>query len=408
MIAVSKLGPLRERQFRRFFVGQAISLLGDGMAPLAVAFAVLELTGSVSDLGYVFAARMAPLVAFLLIGGVAADRFSPRTVILASDGVRFASQSAMAALLISGHADLSHLIALQALNGAATGFFFPAITGMAPLVVSRPRLQQANALRNLAASGGEIAGPAIAGVLVATAGAGWALAVDAATFGVGMAFLAAVRLPPRTPRQGQSFARDLIEGWTEFRSRTWLWAGVLAAGLGNMVWTAFTVLGAALSKEELGGPGAWALILSSLSAGAFIGGVVALRVRPRRPFVAAFGSYLFLGVPIALLALTLPAGLVAAGALLAGAGLLFGNTVWETTLQQKVKPEALSRVTAYDWLGSLALQPLGFALVGPLAAEIGVEATLWLAATALVGISGVALAVPSIRRLENPRSRSRP
>lgn len=398
-----KLGPLEERPFRLFFLGQSISLLGDGMAPLALSFAVLDLTGSASDVGYVFASRLAPLVAFLLVGGVVADRLSPRTVILASDLVRFGSQGAMAGLLVSGYAEIWHLLALQALNGAATGFFFPAVTGLAPLVVSRERLQQANALRNLAASGGEIAGPAIAGALVATVGSGWALAADAATFGTSAAFLAVVRLPPRAPLPGQSFLRDLLEGWNEFRSRTWLWTGVVAAGLGNMVWAAFSVLGAALSKESLGGPGAWALILSSLSAGSFVGGLVALRVRPRRPFVAAFAAYLLLAVPCGLLALHVPAAAVAAGALFAGAGLIFGNTVWETTLQQQVTPVALSRVTAYDWLGSLALQPLGFALVGPVSGALGTEATLWFAAAALVMTPALVLALPSVRGLEASR-----
>ena len=396
-----KLGPLEERSFRLFFFGQSISLLGDGMAPLALSFAVLGLTGSVSDVGYVFAARLAPLVAFLLIGGVVADRLSRRNVIVGSDLVRFGSQGAMAGLLIFGQAEVWHLLALQAVNGAAAGFFFPAVTGLAPLVVSGERLQQANALRNLSASGGEIAGPAVAGVLVATLGAGWALAVDAATFGISAAFLAAVRLPARGRLPQQAFLRDLLEGWNEFRSRTWLWSGVLAAGLGNMVWTAFGVLGAAVSKQSLGGPGAWALILSSLSVGAFVGGLVALRVRPRRPFVAAFAVYALLAVPCALLALEVSAVAIAAGALLGGIGLIFGNTVWETTLQQQVAPAALSRVTAYDWLGSLALQPLGFALVGPVSGELGIEGALWLVAATLVVIPAVVLTLPSVRQLES-------
>ncbi|MDQ3866390.1 MAG: MFS transporter [Actinomycetota bacterium] len=396
----ARLGPLAERRFRLFFVGQTVSLLGDGMTPLALSFAVLGLTGSAADVGYVFGARMAPLVVLLLVGGVVADRVSPRTVVIGSDLVRFGSQAALAALLVSGRAEIWHLVALQAVNGAATGFFFPAVTGVAPRVVSRERLQQANALRNLAASGGEIAGPAFAGVLVATVGAGWALAVDAATFGVSAAFLAAVKLPSHDALPRQSFLRDLRDGWDEFRGRTWLWSGVVAAGLGNMVWTAFTVLGAVVSKQSLGGAGAWALILSSLSAGAFVGGLVALRVHPRRPFVAAFATYLLLPIPCVLLALELSPFVIAAGALAAGGGLIFGNTVWETTLQEQIPAAALSRVTAYDWLGSLALQPLGFALVGWVSGTVGVAPTLWFAAAALVATSATVLAVPSVRALE--------
>jgi MFS family permease len=370
------------------------------MAPLALSFAVLDLTGSVSDVGFVFAARTGLLVASLLIGGVVADRFSRRSVMLASDLIRFGSQGAMAALLIGGQAEIWHLLALQAINGGASGFFFPAVTGLTPLVVSPAHLQQANALRNLAASGGEVAGPAIAGVLVATVGSGWALAADAATFAISAAFLAAVTLPDRERLAAQPFLRDLLEGWHEFRSRTWLWSGVLSAGLGNMVFTAFTVLGAVISKESLGGPGAWALILSTFSIGAFAGGLAALKVRPRRPFFVANLAYLPLGLPCALLAFELPAEVVAAGALVAGAGVIFGNTLWETTLQQHVPPAALSRVTSYDWLGSLAFQPLGFALVGAFSGSIGLESTLWIAAAALLALPLIILSLPSVRQVE--------
>ena len=376
------------------------------MAPLALSFAVLELTGSVSDVGYVFAARTGPLVASLLVGGVVADRLSRKSVMLASDLVRFGSQGAMAALLIGGHAEVWHLLAFQAVNGSASGFFFPAVTGLTPLVVSPEHLQQANALRNLAASGGEVAGPAIAGVLVATVGSGWALAADAGTFAVSAAFLAGVRLPAREGLAVQPFLRDLLEGWHEFRSRTWLWSGVLGAGLGNMFFTAFIVLGAAISKESLGGPGAWALILSTFSIGAFAGGLAALKVRPRRPFFVAYLAYLPLGLPCALLALELPAQVVAAGSLVAGAGIIFGNTLWETTLQQQVSPAVLSRVTSYDWLGSLAFQPIGFALVGALSGSIGIGSTLWLSATALLALPTIILSLPSVREVKAPPRQS--
>jgi Major Facilitator Superfamily len=271
------------------------------------------------------------------------------------------------------------------------------------MTVSAERLQQANALRGLASSIGFIAGPALAGLLVATVGPGWALGVDAATFGVSALFLARLRLPAYERLPTQPFVRELLKGWREFRSRTWLWVIVLAAGVANMMSGPFFVLGAAISRESLGGAAAWALILTALNVGAFAGGLLALRLRPRRPLVAAFVGFLPFGVPSALLALGAPAIMVAAGALLAGGGLLFGNALWETTLQQQIPPRALSRVTAYDWFGSTLFQPLGNALVGPLAGAIGNGATLWLAAATILTVNLTVLALPSVRAIEARR-----
>jgi MFS family permease len=395
-----RLGPLREREFRLFFVGHSISVVGDGMAPLALAFAILGLTGSVSSLGFVFAARTVTMVAFLLIGGVIADRASRRTVMLVADVVRFGSQGATAALLIGGHAQIWQLVVLQAVNGCATGFFFPAVTGLTPLVVSEARLQQANALRGLAMSGGEIVGPLIAGALVATAGAGWALAGDAATFGVSAVFLAQLRRPAQEALVSRPFVRDLLEGWNEFRSRTWLWAGVGAAGLGNMAFAAFIVLGAVISKQSLGGATAWASILAAFNAGSVVGGLAALRLRPRRPFFAAFVAYLTFPAATILLALRVDAWEIAMGAFVTGFGLLFGNALWETTLQEQVPPAVLSRVTAYDWFGSLAFQPLGYVLVGPVAAALGASGTLWAGATLMLVVTAAVLTLPSVRQIE--------
>jgi hypothetical protein len=391
------LGALEERDFRLFFVGQSASLVGDGMVGVALAFGVLDLTGSVSDLGYVFAARTIPLVAFLLAGGVFADRLSRRAVMVAADLFRFGSQGVTAALLISGHARLWELLVLQAVNGAGTAFFNPSLTGLTPMIVSGVRLQQANVLRGISMSAGGIVGPALAGVLVATVGSGWALAVDAVSFGVSAAFLAQLKLPPHVRLPPQRFVHDLREGWREFSSRTWLWVGVAVAGIANMMAAAFFVLGAAISRASLGGAGAWALILASFSGGSFAGGLVALRLRPRRPFFASFVGFLPFGLPSAMLALRLPAPAIAAAALVAGAGLMIGNALWETTLQQHVPPAALSRVTAYDWFGSVAGQPLGNAVVGPAAAAIGAGATLWVAAAAITVSNVIALSLPSIR-----------
>jgi MFS family permease len=369
------------------------------MVNVALAFAVLDLTGSASALGLVLAARMLPLVGFLLAGGVMADRLPRRTVMIAADLVRVASQGAIAALLIAGVAQVWQLAALSAVTGSATAFFNPASTGLMPAVVSPARLQQANALRGLAMAAGQIAGPALAGVLVAGAGAGWALAVDAATFAVSVAFLVRLHVPAMARLVVRSPLADLRDGWDTFRSISWLWTFVAAATIGNFVSAASGVLGPLVAKESLGGATAWALIVSALGVGSLAGGVLALHVQPRRPMLmATLPLYLF-AAPLAMLALELPAVYIAAVSLLSGAGLMISNTIWETTLQRHVPAESLSRVSSYDWFGSLAFQPIGFAIWGPVAELNGVSATLWVAFAVQIATTTVLLLVPSIRRL---------
>jgi len=387
---------LREREFRLLFTGQLISLLGDSFTSIALAFAVLSI-GSASDLGYVFAAKSIPLVTFLLVGGVFADRLSRRAVMLTADVVRLGTQGGTAALFLTHSAHVWQVALLQAVSGTATAFFNPASTGLTPMTVSAERLQQANALRGLSMSSTGLVGLALGGAVVTLAGPGWALAVDAASYGVSAYFLAQLHLPAHIPLPPQSFLRDLHDGWREFVARSWVWLIVMAAAFGNMFTSFFGVLGAVISKEDLGGALAWTVILAGLSLGSIAGGFVSLRVHVRRPLL--FGSALtaFLAVPDAFLAIRASAYLIAAGAFLAGVGNMVFNSLWETTLQRHIAPAALSRVSAYDWFGSLAFQPLGLAIAGPLAAGIGTSDTLWLAAAGSVGIAAILVATPSVR-----------
>jgi hypothetical protein len=393
------LGALREREFRLLFTGQAISLLGDGMVGVALAFAVLDLTGSATDLGLVFAARTIPLVVFLLVGGVFADRWPRRAVMLTADLVRLGTQGVIAALLIAGHATIWQLAATQAVYGTATAFFNPASTGLIPTVISPGRLHHANALRGLAMASGNVAGPALAGVLVAAASPGWALAVDAASFGVSAFFLARLRLPVRERPPAKPFLHDLRDGWHEVASRTWVWSILAYAGTANMASAAFLILGAFVAKESLGGAGAWALIVASFGVGSIIGGVVALHLNPRRPLFVSCLGFAFLAIPPALMALRVPAWGVAVGGLLSGGAVSVASPLWETTLQRHIPAGALSRVSAYDWLISLALAPVAQVLVGPISAGIGVDATLWGAAAILLIGAAAVLSVPDVRHL---------
>jgi MFS family permease len=389
---------LRERQFRLLFTGQIISLFGDALTGVALAFAVLDI-GSPTDLGYVFAAKTVPLVGFLLIGGVFADRLPRRVVMLTADVVRCGAQGAVAVLVLTHSAHIWEIVILQAVSGTASAFFNPASTGLTPLTVSPERLQQANALRGLSMASTGIIGAAVSGALVAGVGAGWALAVDAATFAVSAFFLAQLQLPPHVKLAAQSFLGDLREGWREFASRTWVWVIVLGASIGNMMTAVFVVLGAVISKESLGGAGAWATILAALGVGSLVGGVVSLRVRVRHPLLFGSSFIGFLALPTALLAVRAPVVVIAAGALLAGGGNMIFNALWETALQQHVPPAALSRVSAYDWFGSLAFQPLGLVVAGPAAAAFGAGTTLWIASGVILATALLAVGTPSVRHL---------
>jgi MFS family permease len=223
-------GPLRERAFRLLFLGQSFSVLGNAIAPIALAFAVLEAGGSATELGLVLAAQSIPTVLFLLAGGVFADRLPRRAVMVGADLVRGGTQATLAALLLTGDAELWHFYALQAANGVATAFFYPASGGLVPETVPAGRLQQANALLSLSRSGGQLTGPAVAGALVATVGPAWGLVADAATFLLSAWFLALMPLAAHSRASIEPFLRELREGWQEFRSRTWLWLGVLYSG----------------------------------------------------------------------------------------------------------------------------------------------------------------------------------
>ena len=393
--------PLREREFRLLFTGRTISLIGNAIAPVALAFAVLDLTGSKTDLGLILAAREIPLIVFLLVGGIWADRLPRNLVMVGANVFSALSQAAAAALLLTGNAEMWHLAALAAVNGGASAFFFPASAGVIPQTVPAPILQQANALLALAMNSAMIGGAAIAGFLVAAFGPGWAIAIDAGTYLLGACFVAAMRLPAIAPSETPRFLSDLAVGWREFRSRTWLWVIVLQFSFLLMVTMGvFSVLGPVVADEELGGAKAWGAILTAQAAGLVVGGLLGLRFRPRRMLVAAtIGILLF---PAPLIALGFPLGLpaIAAFAFLAGVGSEIFGLLWHTTMQQEIPPDKLSRVYSYDALGSIGLVPIGYAIAGPIADAIGVRATLWGAAAIGIAVTLAVLAVRDVRTLE--------
>lgn len=393
-------GPLEEPQFRNYFAARAFSLLGDAIVPVALAFAVLDIEHSASALGLVLASYTVPRVLLLLPAGVWADRLPRNLVMVASDLLRFGSQATAAFLLIAGHAEIWHLIALNLLHGIGASFFLPASTGLVPQVVSPNRLQEANGLLSLTGSGFEVLGPVLSGVFVATIGPGWALAVDSGTFLVSAAFLARLEVPKHAERVATSFLTELRAGWREFTSRTWLWVDGVYSAVGNMailapVWT----LGPLVADESLDGASSWAAIVTSFGLGSVLAGFAVIRFKPDRPIFVGVAALSLMALPPALLAVPAPTALIAAGAFVAGFGLIFFNTLFETTVQEQVPAEALSRVASIDWMLSLALYPLGLALSGFVADQVGTGPTLTAAAVWAVASTAVVLMVPSVRNV---------
>lgn len=372
---------LRHRDLSLLVWSRFISVLGSGIAPIALAFGVLDIPGGdATALGLVLLCAAVPRALFMLVGGVLADRVRRSRLMVVSELMAGAAHLVAGALFFTGHATVPWLCVLAAIGGTATALFFPAFTGVVPEVAEDHELQSANALLRLATNVGSILGTALGGVLVATIGSGPALVLDGLTFVVSAALLLLVRTKRSMPPSGESLLRDLRDGWREFVSRRWVVVIVVTAAIANVGNnSALGVLGPVQAKAVLGGAGPWALIFAAFGVGALAGVVVALRIRPQRPMLVAILVSPVFSLPIAALALGLPAWVIAVFAFFAGvAGDVFG-VLWDTALQQHVPDEALSRVSSYDWFGSLALVPIGLALAGPLAAAIGVEGALWVA-----------------------------
>jgi len=382
------------------WLGQATSAVGDALMPVAFAFAVLGLGGGAGGIGLVLTAFTVPRLLFLLVGGVWSDRLPRQWVMLVADIIRGVVQVAFAVLLLSGSAQLWHLAVGAAVVGTASAFFVPAASGLMPQVLSPTQLQPGNALMSLSRSATGIIGPSLAGLMVASVGVGWVFAIDAATYGASTISLLLLRVPrPSEPAPRTTFIGELAGGWREVASRSWLRAALLTFGISNVSLAPFIILGPVIAERSMGGAADWGLIVTAQAVGALVGGVLALRWRPARPVAAGFllGPLFF--VPLYLLAPPVALPLIMAAGLVALACMELSNTWWYTVLQQHIPPQALSRVSSYDWLVSLVFQPIGFMLVGPIAESIGSSTTLIAAATLGVGANLAILAVPGVRHL---------
>ena len=397
----SLAAPLAFREFRLLFLGQAVSLVGSGAAPVALSFALLQATGSVAVIGYALTAQIVPVLAFLLIGGVWADRLPRQRVMLCSDVVRFGVQAALGTLLVTGHLQLVTLLSLQAIKGIAEAFFTPASGGLVPLTVGSEHLQQANALRGIAQSAGSLGGPVLGGVLVATIGAGWALQVDGATYLVSAFFLAAMHPAAQDCAQRAAGAlRDLRDGWRAIRERSWLSVVIVQ----NMIFMTFAVaptfvLGPLAARAGFGGAEAWGLILGSMGVGELLGGLGALTLRPSRALLSGCVLTPLYGLFLALLTTQTALVGVCVAATGAGFAVAYFDAVWCTAMQMHVPDSVLSRVASFDAFGSLAGLPLGFMLAPLLSRLLGLDGALLVCAAMTAATAVFAAGASSVRRL---------
>lgn len=391
---------LAQRDFRLLLVGRTVSLLGTGLAGIALTFAALDLGGSATELGVVLAARSLPMVVFLLFGGVVADRFPRHRVLVVSNVISAASQAAAAVLLLTGAGSILALVPLVAVNGAASAFTFPASAGLLPQTVPAALLQPANVVFRMSSQAAMFGGASLGGVLVATAGSGWGLAGDAASFAVAAACFGAIRTTGGPPAVRSNVLAELREGWSAFRSRTWLWVVVVAFGIINALHAAgWFTLGPTVADHTFGRPG-WGFVLAAETAGTVLAGVLLLRLRFRRPLLVGMLGVLAWSPLMLALAAEPPVLVLVGASFVAGASIELFGLGWDLSMQQHVPPHLLSRVYAYDALGSLVAIPLGQLLAGPAAALFGTREALVLCSVTITVVGAAALAVPAVRRLE--------
>ena len=385
---------------RRYFVGYASSSLGTAMTSVAVAFAVLATGGTASDLGLVMAAPIVVQVVLMLGGGVLADRWGRRRVMLSADLLRTVCQGLLAAALFAGHPPISVFIALSALRAVGDALFQPAFNGLIVDIAPHDELADANALYGMSQSAARVGGPALAGILIATTSPAVVIAIDAASFAISAAALVGLKLPALDRAAHSSLLTDLTAGWATFRSRTWLWTITIQFALFNLLsWGPLLVLGPILSQQELSGASSWGTILSAYALGSVTGGIAALGRRPRRPLlIATLGTFGY-ALPMVLLALNASTAEIAFGALVAGIGSATWNIFFAATVQHEIPSEMQARVAAFDLVGAYSAAPIAFAATGPISQLVGTHTVLAFGATWTVLSSLIVITLPSIRQL---------
>lgn len=392
-------GPLGLPQFRLLFAARAISYVGTYLAPIAVAFAILRNGGGATAVGLSFAAWTLAQVAMLTFGGVVGDRLPRRVVMVGSDTASTVVRTAMGVLLLSGHAQVWELIALQACGGAAVAFYSPASYGLVREVVPEEQLQRANALLAIARYGAFPLGTAIGGSIVVLIGTGTALLVDAGTYATSALLLSRIDVES-IAKAGAGFFRELKEGWSAFVEQTWVWVLVLYVSLYFLItYAPFFVLGPYVAQHSMHGARSWTFVATGEAVGSLLGALVGLRWRPRMPMVTT-GFFLMVSAVQNLVLAFHPTTVLLTPAA-AGSGFAFalGSIVWDTTLQRAIPPEKLARVASYGWMGAMVFLPAGYALAGPISMAIGLKADLLIAAGWIVASTLFVVRLRAVREV---------
>ena len=398
---VRRPGPLRHRNFRLLVAGASVSALGNAITPIALAFAVLDLGGSASDLGLVVAAFAGAEVVTTLIGGVLGDRVSRKLMMEGSSAASAVVQGLLALTLIAGVASIPLLTVLGMGTGVLSALNQPSSSSMTRLVVPAEDLPRAVAIRPLGQQMGMVVGSVAGGLLVAATSPGWAILVDAATFGIAALCFARLRVPhtrPAGPRA--SMLSDLGDGAREVLRHAWLWLLIGQALVYHLFYGgAQGVLGPVVVGDGIG-RGAWGAALGCMMAGFVAGGLICLRWRPRRAlFAGAVMLTLTCLFPLAM-ALSEQASVIWAGAFLHGLGLSIFSVFWDLSIQQNIPEDKLARIYAFDLVGSFVARPIGLALTGPVAEAVGFHRWLLVVAIVLFVVEVAALFSPDVRRLE--------
>jgi MFS family permease len=391
------------RDFRLLLADRILAPASFAFSIVGVSFAVLNVThGSTTALSYVLAAQIAPSLVFVLIGGVIADRIAPQKVIVAGNAMIALGEGAFGLLVLAGHPALWLMIALECVTGTGMALFYPASTALLPRIVPAASMQQASAISRLAMNAAQMGGAVLAGFCVAAIGAGWALTICGAGMLGTLPLMLALRVSPAERSHEASMLRDLREGWSEFRSRPWIWVTTLQYAVVMMSWYgAFTVLGPAVARAHLGGPAAWGAITGAESLGLIAGGMASLRISVARPirFVVLSGAAISLA-PLAL-AMLWPLPLICAEAFVVGIVMEIMMIQWTVALATNVRPDILARVSSYDALGVVLAMPAGALIAGPLAASTSVAHTQYGAAALIVAASALAFIPRAVRQFRN-------
>ncbi len=392
---------LRHREFRLLWLASSASTLGDRIVFIALALYVTDI-GSPTDVGLVLAANAIPVVLFVLIGGIWADRLERHRVMVATDIIRATLHGLLAVLIFVGPVPIWAIMVIEAAFGTAEAFFNPAATGLIPQTVPEDELQQANAATSVVQNAGELVGPAIATALVLGLGAGWAFAFDAATFVFSALLLSRVRPRARGERVArQPLLAELRIGWRELRSRQWAWVVIAATSLALLLALApYITLGPTIADDLYGSTGVYGALTVAMGAGTVIGSLVGLRWRPRYPIRFAMSWGTIWPPAFALFALGPPLWIATPMFVLVGFGFAMFDVSWDTSLQERIPPYALSRVSSFDWMGSLALLPIGYLLAGPLAEKFGAVEVLIAGGVLAFVVQIVALITPGVWKLE--------